>query len=85
MASEHTSEPEASSVPLESVDKPHWHEVSSTLQVYLLVFTIIFVVVIGEFQLEGTSWRGHVVPYLWWYELRTALCHHIREREFRIS
>ncbi len=50
MASEQpTAEPEGSSVPpLESADKPHWHEVSNTLQVYLLVFTLIFVVIIGE-------------------------------------
>ena len=64
MASESTADPETgSSVPLEGVDKPHWHEVSNTLQIYLLVFTIIFVVIIGEF-LERTrcilsAWRDH--------------------------
>ena len=51
MASEPTVEPE-SSVPLEGVDKPHWHEVSNTLQIYLLIFTVIFVVIIGKFLKE---------------------------------
>lgn len=77
MASESTADPETgSSVPLESVDKPHWHEVSNTLQIYLLVFTIIFVVIIGEF-LERTR-RIFSACRLCNAELKIAVYHHAR-------
>jgi hypothetical protein len=40
-------DPRVESGPLPA-DKPHGQEVSNTLQVYLLIFTLVFVLILGK-------------------------------------
>ena len=45
MADEINASPDATA---ESIEKPHYHEVSGTLQVFLGLFTLIFVMILGK-------------------------------------
>ena len=45
MADEINASPDAAA---ESIEKPHYHEVSGTLQVFLGLFTLIFVMILGK-------------------------------------
>ena len=56
----------AEETPLSSpppVEKPHGQEVSNTLQFYLLVFTVVFILILGECVMLTRVHAFHVQIY----------------------